>query len=439
MQTVAPSSSDTNPMSYTESTNSTAVITAGGQQWTLLASTFYADTDNRTTGDTLTMLGNKVAVGKTASALESHFINSPAVTFNGVQYQNTAGTITFPAPQPPCQPLAKNAPLGTGGRLVQLVESSDASMMLKEDGSVWTTGSGYEGMLGNCEFDDRHTWTRVATGATKIMATPDAFFFIKTDGTVWGTGGLSEFLGSDYFEVPKFTQLPVSDVADITQGIGAVFVQRTDGTLWQLSGEIFDTSGRDFSSPLLVESNVRKAYPGSHGFYVLKTDNSVWQHPYSGTSSKLADNVAHFSMGNDTVLWVGTDGFAYARGNDATRCNVFGQNSATWSYPTATRIAAAAGPVKWASIGTNRTYVLGTDGQLWAAGCGDRWGEVSYFADGTFSNRPTFSPMASGVKMFTGTFVVNTADALFANGFNYSGQFGNGTDEDSMTFVPVQY
>jgi hypothetical protein len=174
----------TDPESYTMSFNQTTLLTAGGKQWVLLASTFEADTDNKTTGDSLYMVGHKVAIGQVPTATSTYFVNSPIANYNGASYQNTAGTLTFAPAQPPCRPLATHAPLGTGGTIVTLL-GGETGMMLKQDGSVWVTGAGYEGRLGDCTWDDRLTWTRVATGATKIAESNGGRFFFKADGTVW--------------------------------------------------------------------------------------------------------------------------------------------------------------------------------------------------------------------------------------------------------------
>lgn len=440
-QSVLPASTNADPESYVTSRNRTTLISAGGQQWALLASTFYTDTENRDTGDILTLLGHKVAIGKTANALASYFVNSPVGSVNGVQYQNTAGTITFPPPQPPCRPLARNAPLGTGGRAVDIVESSDASMMLKEDGSIWTTGEGTDAMLGTCDYDGRYTWTRVATGATKITATPDAFFFIKADGTLWGTGSLTEFLGPEAYSMLKFTQTPMTNVADVHSGISALFVQRTDGTLWQLRSELWDTTGRNFATPIQVATDVVNVVPVSYGFYAHKTDGTVWYNVYNtGSSTKVADNVAQFAASDSSRMWVTRAGEVYAWGNDGGSCNIFGVNTATGKYDTPTKVAAHIGAASRVYMAGDHTYLLGADGTLWGAGCNDSyWKELSYFADGTFNARPAFTPMATNVALFTGTFIVNTSGGLYANGFNYSGQFGNGTNDDSVVFIPVAY
>lgn len=438
-QVVLPAGNDTDPEAWPSSSNKTALITAGGKQWTLLASLFSTDTDNRTNGDSLSMVGRKVAIGNVPGATQSYFVNSPAISLNGVQYQNTVGTITFPAPQPPCVPLVKNAPLGTGGRIVELV-GGDTPMMLKEDGSVWTAGSGYDGLIGNCSFDDRYTWTRVATGATKIMSDMYAHYFIKADGTVWATGDLSIFLGDDFWEVPRFTQLPISNVVDIRGGVGAVYMKRSDGSIWQLGKEIFDVRDLDFSTPVQIDSNVDKYYPDTLGMYVIKNDRSLWYTRFGSAPSKISDDVVDVAP-IDGYIYVKTDGTVYAKGHDISECGkAFGQGaSTTTTYLTPTQIAMNVGPVAEVSASPSYTVLHGVDGTLWAAGCNDRFREISFFGDGTFNDRPTFSQMATGVKLFRGNFIVNMSGALFANGYNYSGQFGNGTDEGSLQYIPVAY
>lgn len=167
---------------------SVAQIRANGTTWTMIATEFSTQAENTMTGRYPFAVWNKVAIGKTTGPLLTHFVNGPTFTIDGVTYSVPTGTITFDKPADACIPTTSPAPIGTGGKAVQVLHASGTSAMLKEDGSVWMAGAGGNGQFGNCSMEDNPYWHRVATGVSRIAKAYDSFYLIKTDGSLWASG-----------------------------------------------------------------------------------------------------------------------------------------------------------------------------------------------------------------------------------------------------------
>ena len=62
-------------------------------------------------------------------------------------------------------------------------------MMLKQDGSVWTTGTNYVGQLGDQASQNRMAFKEViAEGGVAIAAGVSHSIVLKEDGSLWATG-----------------------------------------------------------------------------------------------------------------------------------------------------------------------------------------------------------------------------------------------------------
>ena len=62
-------------------------------------------------------------------------------------------------------------------------------MILKQDGSVWVTGSNRHGQLGDGSYTDRRNFVRVvSSGAIAVAAGEYHSMVLQQDGGVWATG-----------------------------------------------------------------------------------------------------------------------------------------------------------------------------------------------------------------------------------------------------------
>ena len=63
------------------------------------------------------------------------------------------------------------------------------SIILKQDGSVWSTGFNEDGQLGDGSIIDKVKFTHVFSGDAKAVAAGnDHSLVLKRDGSVWTTG-----------------------------------------------------------------------------------------------------------------------------------------------------------------------------------------------------------------------------------------------------------
>lgn len=128
----------------------------------------------------------------------------------------------------------------------QISASYNFSALIKNDGSLWTCGINGHGQLGLNDTSNRTSFTQVTTNINndvkKVICGGIHTFIIKNDGTVWACGAhqYGELgLGSSNTSIRKtFQQVTtnVSDVKDIVCGGASsyshTFMLKNDGTLW---------------------------------------------------------------------------------------------------------------------------------------------------------------------------------------------------------------
>ena len=96
------------------------------------------------------------------------------------------------------------------------------TLMVKDDGTLWATGSNGKGQLGDGTTTDRLTPVQVATGVTAVAAGNAHSLFLKSDGTLWamganGSGQLGDGTTTD-------RNIPVQ----ITTGVTAIAATRVE-------------------------------------------------------------------------------------------------------------------------------------------------------------------------------------------------------------------
>jgi alpha-tubulin suppressor-like RCC1 family protein len=458
VQTVSPANDGAIPDAYTSSRYRSVTVTANGVTWSLLATSFTADTENSDNGDYLTMGGRKVAIGRTANATQSYFVNSPSTTSNGLTYRNVSGKLTLSPPEPPCVPPVLNAPLGTGGDIVSLKTSAWTSALLKRDGSVWVTGDGGGNAFGNCRYTGATTWTRVAVDVVSIDLNYSDLFMVKRDSSLWGTRE-TPWTGM-YYDHGKHIKLIATGVKQaVSTTTGFAFVKQ-DGTLWYSGLNELGEAGNGtlgLVEPFAqIDTNVSSITTASANLLYIKNDKTLWatgegeegqlgpygvrNKPYERVMSpgylpvKLADDVVEGRITRFTTVYLKSDGSVYLGGGEAAFCGLFNSSYGRQFH----RIAAEAGPVAHIWLEQDNIWLQGRDGVLRVGGCND----FASFGDGTTNPRTTFTPIASNVASFAGgmtALVLDTSGGLWAAGRNDSGQFGNGTTTTSTTFVPVRY
>ena len=165
------------------------------------------------------------------------------------------------------------------------------TIFLKADGTVWATGSNYNGQLGDgTTTNQRNNPVQVTddsgnplSGVVGINAGYSHSVFLKADGTVWATGSNSNGqLGdgtptkrNNAVQVTDDSGNPLSGVVGITAGYDHTVFLKADGTVWatgnNYSGQLGDGTTTQRNNPVQVTDDSGNPLSGvvgiTAGFY----------------------------------------------------------------------------------------------------------------------------------------------------------------------------
>jgi hypothetical protein len=166
------------------------------------------------------------------------------------------------------------------------------SLFLKNDGTVWATGSNYYGQLGDGTTVDKSTPVQLL-GLSDVSAIAAGDFhslFLKSDGTVWATGLNDSGQLGDGTLLDKSTPVPVSGLSGVVamaSGNSHSLFLKSDGTVWATGlndvGQLGDGTLVNKSTPVQVMTDVSAIAGGSSHSLFLKRDGTVWATGYNAT------------------------------------------------------------------------------------------------------------------------------------------------------------
>lgn len=287
------------------------------------------------------------------------------------------------------------------------------ALAIKKNGTLWAWGQNAVGQLGDGTFENRANpvqvgtdsdWAFVAAGERHTLA-------LKKDGSLWGWGDNSYGqLGLSVFSVELPARLfPGNDWSAMVAGRRHSVFLKTDGTLW--------VAGRNDAGQLGIGNT---------------TDS--YQIVQVGTSS----NWSKIAAGSEHTLALQKDGSLWAWG--ANFSGQLGDGTSTALKTLPTRAGAA---TDWSALAAGRDHsiALKVDGTLWAWG-GNTYGQIADSLRVIFRNLPTrvgnssdWTAIAAGLNH---SLVVKQDKSLWAWGWNYLGQLGQGTSSDLATnLVPI--
>lgn len=343
--------------------------------------------------------------------------------------------------------------IGTNTDWLAVAAGNSHTIALRTDGTVWTFGANELGKSGNgtvalakspARVGADEDWSGIVVGTTFS-------FGLKTNGTLWAWGensfgvlGLPDFTSS---YVPR--QIPGSNWLAVSGGFDHTVALQNDGSLWIWGVYVYTNGVHVFTNiPTRIGSDTdwKMVSAGRQHSLALKNDGSLWSWGINsrgelGTGvswtpvplrvgSALWTNVSagHYnSLGVQIsqTLWTWGQSISFGGFSQAPQ-NIDG-TSFNW------KVAANA---KTHSSSAH-ALALKRNGTLWAWGSNSR-GQIA-------TNNPSSLPVQVGTftnwanvqvgDLFSGG--LQTDGSLWMTGFNWYGQLGFGTRNDTNAFMRV--
>jgi len=403
-----------------------------------------------------------------------------------------AGASSLPIPgaddDPARQPAsAASAPSAASTRVISIWGGARHCIVLKADGTVWTWGFNWLGLLGDgtvSTFDpnhpftngtnDRHTPIQVhgagnvgfLSSISAIMGGEPYNFALKNDGTVWAWGGNSFGTLGDGTFTDRSTPVQVVGLTAVTslggRGYHSLAI-KADGTVWAwglnssgqlgdgtttnrnvpvevvvaptkpLSGALAVTGGYDFSLALMSDHTLVAWGDNGSGELGDATYTSR-PNPVAVTVSTGLSGVSQVSAGWQHVMALKSDGTVWTWGQNGN--GELGNGTTTMSN-VPIQVGGLSGVVA-VSGGDCSSAALKADGTVWTWGCNDRF----QLGDGTNTERHgpvQVAGLGNVIAIAARDYhdIALKADgSLWTWGWNVNGQLGDNTTIDRD--VPVQ-
>jgi alpha-tubulin suppressor-like RCC1 family protein len=280
--------------------NHTAAIKTDGTLWTW-GHNFYGQLGDNTSVNKSSPV-QTVTVGTNWRQVECGSVHTAAIKTDGtlwlwgINNNGQLGDNTVTSKSSPVQTIAG----GTNWRQVSCGDYHTAA--IKTDGTLWLWGWDSNGQLGDNTTTSKSSpvqtiaggtnWRQVACGNSHTAA-------VKTDGTLWTWGSNFNGILGDNTTTSKSS--PVQTIAGGTNWRqvacgGHTAAIKTDGTLWlwgwNTNGQLGDSTTTSKSSPVQTiagGTNWRQVASGAYHTAAIKTDGTLWTWGLGG-SGQLGDN-----------------------------------------------------------------------------------------------------------------------------------------------------
>ena len=307
-------------------------------------------------------------------------------------------------------PIYNFVELFSGGVIAIAAGDSGHTMVVRRDGSVWTTGRNHEGQLGDgSNKDQTHFFKAIGIGVKAVAAGFQHSLAVHEDGSVWATGcnehgQLGDGSITKYKRV--FEQVRAKGAKAVAAGVEHSLILNQDGSVWSTGGNDFGQlgDGTNFlkrSFVKVLSAGAKAIAAGGYHSLVLKKDGSVW------------------AMGNNKYGQIG----------DGTRSS----SQTIYAITRDMHITAKA-----IAAGFLYSMVLGKDGSVWVTGRNNH----GQLGDGSTVGNDILTPlMIDGAEIIaTGAYhsmILKNDGGVWATGVNNEGQLGDGTTISKTAFVRV--
>jgi alpha-tubulin suppressor-like RCC1 family protein len=384
---------------------------------------------------------------------------------------------------------ANHTPLPVGAptdRYTQVASGSVHGLGLRADGTLWAWGNNQAGQLGTTAnsrpIDATPTPQRVGAATdtyTQLAAGSLHSLGLRADGTLWAWGNnqygqLGNAANSGVYAI-NATPVPVGSPTDRYAQVAASgnhsLGLRADGSLWAWgnneAGQLGTATSSSPDNPTPTATGTalptRSTAAGAYFGLAVKADGTLWAWGYNNYGQLGTDATATPSAtkpqqvgtdrdwvmvaaGDSHGLALKVDGTLWAWGYNGSGQLATARNSGTITpNPTLTRVGDASDLYRQVAAGQAHSLALRADGSLWA------WGQNSYGQLGNASGsgftgpHPTPGRVGTATDLYTQvaagnyhSLALKVDGSLWAWGYNYFGQLGNGTSSNGDNPTPMR-
>ena len=321
------------------------------------------------------------------------------------------------------------------------------AMLLTEDGNLYTCGYALNGRLGlGIDNENSQTTFTQVTGVNnvkQVVCTPISSVILKNDGTIWTCGSNEKgHLGlGDTTNRSTFTQVTsVNNVKQIACGYSHTVVLKNDGTVWACGNNNYGQLGIGIANEnnntnfVQVNNDVKQITCGYSHTFVIKNDDSLWGCGWNDVGQlglghksnvlsfvkieSIINTIKMISCGRKYTAMVLDNGKLYITGDNNSGqlglgdtkdrmnfMNVFVKQDEINAMQYITANGFDKGSVKQVACSQTHLLILKNDGTVW--GCG-------YNGYGQLGDNTTTS---------TSVFVKSNIDnvsSIVCGGYNYS-------------------
>jgi len=204
----------------------------------------------------------------------------------GSNYYSQLGVAAgYPTPDPN-KTLYKN-PIQLSGfeGATRMVLGSRHNLVLKNDGTVWTSGGNDSGQLGRDTNSQPSATLQAVNGLSGVTAIAGGGFTnlaLKSDGTVWQWGAGKVNTPTPDFHTTPVQVIGLSGITSIATSGFHFLALRNDGTVWawgrNYHSQLGDGASTDRVTPIQVPglSGVAAVGTGNEFSFAIKADGTVW-------------------------------------------------------------------------------------------------------------------------------------------------------------------
>jgi alpha-tubulin suppressor-like RCC1 family protein len=172
--------------------------------------------------------------------------------------------------------------------VVQVSAGGSFTMYLKKDGTVWMTGDGRFGAMGNgTNTAENNTPVQVSnlTNVVAIAAGNNNPYALRSDGTVWGwainnQGQMGDGIPSQPDRLTPIQIPNLTNAIKIAAGANHALAIREDSTVWGWGRNDFSQAGAGAghrpAAVITGLSGIKEIGCGEHFSMALKGDGTVW-------------------------------------------------------------------------------------------------------------------------------------------------------------------